>query len=163
MVFFRKLYEKTCLHRNDDPKLLPRGAPRARDNRSRNWTREWWDKHSCNYELVTSQPVIEELEDGDYPNKKDVLLLLRKIPILPVENEIIDIVKTYIGNKIMPKDPTGDALHLALASYRKCDFLLTWNCNHLANANKFAHIRSINAVLGLFTPGLVTPLELLGE
>ena len=63
----------------------------------------------------------------------------------------------------MPNDPVGDALHLALASYYKCDFLLTWNCRHLANANKFDHIRRINTLLGLFVPSLVTPLELLGE
>ncbi len=43
------------------------------------------------------------------------------------------------------------------------DFLLTWNCEHLANANKFQHIRRINSMLGLFVPSLVTPLELLGE
>jgi hypothetical protein len=62
----------------------------------------------------------------------------------------------------MPRDPTGDALHLALASYHKCDFLLTWNCSHLANANKFMHIRRINTMIGLYVPILVTPLEMLG-
>ena len=63
----------------------------------------------------------------------------------------------------MLADPRGDALHLALASFYKCDFLLTWNCTHLANANKFGHIRRINVMLGLNVPLLVTPLELLGE
>ena len=58
---------------------------------------------------------------------------------------------------------SGDALHLALASYHECDFLLTWNCQHLANANKFQHIRLINGMLGIFTQNLVTPLELLAE
>ena len=45
----------------------------------------------------------------------------------------------------------------------KCDMLVTWNCRHLANANKLAHIRRVNALLGLETPQLVTPLELLGK
>ena len=63
----------------------------------------------------------------------------------------------------MPADPAGDALHLAIASYHKYDFLVTWNCRHLANANKFGHLRRINTLLGLFVPALVTPLELLGE
>jgi hypothetical protein len=62
----------------------------------------------------------------------------------------------------MPNDPVGDALHLALAFFHKCDFLLTWNCRHLANANKFGHIRRVNVMLGLYIPLLVTPLELLG-
>jgi hypothetical protein len=63
----------------------------------------------------------------------------------------------------MPKYPLGDALHLAIASYYKCDFLLTWNCRHLANANKFGHIRQVNVMLGLYVPLLVTSLELMGE
>jgi hypothetical protein len=62
----------------------------------------------------------------------------------------------------MPANPTGDALHLALAYSHKCDFLVTWNCEHLANANKFGHIRRVNTMLGLFVPSLVTPMELFG-
>jgi len=66
----------------------------------------------------------------------------------------------YLANHLMPRERLGDALHLALASYHKCDFLLTWNCTHIANANKFEHIRIINTRLGLFVPALVTPMEL---
>ena len=62
----------------------------------------------------------------------------------------------------MPRDPLGDALHLALACYHKCDYLVTWNCAHLANANKAGHIRRVNAMLDLHTPAMLTPLELLG-
>ncbi len=65
--------------------------------------------------------------------------------------------------KLMPKDPLGDVLHLALASYQKSDYLLTWNCKNLANANKFMHIKRINTLLGLHVPILTTPLELMGE
>ena len=72
------------------------------------------------------------------------------------------IVQAYIQLKVMPADPAGDALHLALASYHKCDFLVIWNSQHLANANKFGHIRRVNTMLGLFVPAIVTPLELLG-
>jgi len=85
------------------------------------------------------------------------------LPLIPVTQEIVEIVQTYIQHHVMPQDPVGDALHLALASYHKCDFLLTWNCRHLANANKFGHIRRVNALMGLYVPALVTPLELLGD
>lgn len=127
----------------------------------RNWTRTWWDDRRHAYLLVTNEAVIDELQAGTFPNKDYALALLANIPLVPVEPEIIEIVETYIQRMVMPRDPTGHALHLALASYHKCDFLLTWNVQHLANANKFAHIRRVNALLGLFTPALVTPLELL--
>lgn len=126
------------------------------------WTRQWWDHKRHGYILVTSEAVLEELERGDYPNKKKIIALMEEIQLLHIEPAIIEIVQTYIDHKVMPHDPTGDALHLAIASYHKCDFLLTWNCNHLANANKFNHIRRINTMLGLYVPILITPLEILG-
>ena len=61
----------------------------------------------------------------------------------------------------MPLEAQGDAEHLALGSFHNCDMLVTWNCKHLADANKFGHIHRVNALLGLRTPALVTPLQLL--
>ena len=63
----------------------------------------------------------------------------------------------------MPLVLKGDALHLAYASFFKINFLLTWNCNHLANANKRKHIEAINDNLNLATPAIITPLELFSE
>jgi hypothetical protein len=127
----------------------------------RQWTRNWWDNYRRSYDLVTSIPVIEELEEGNHPKKSNVLDLVAELPILPITEGIADIVDTYIENYVMPQDPRGDAVHLALASYHRCHFLLTWNCEHLANANKFEHIRHINTLIGLHVPILTTPLELI--
>ncbi len=129
----------------------------------REWTRQWWTTKRQNYDLVTSVAVLNELENGDYPKKENCLSLLSALSVVTIETEIIDIVEVYIKHRLMPRDPVGDALHLALASYHKCDFLLTWNCKNLANANKFGHIRRINGLLGLYTPNIVTPLELLED
>ena len=129
----------------------------------RAWTREWWDDHRKDYELFTSDAVIDELERGDFPNKDEALSLVKDLPTLEINQPVIDAVSAYISHHLMPADPTGDALHLAIASSHKIDFILTWNCRHLANANKFAHIRRVNGILGLFVPSLITPLELLGE
>ena len=76
---------------------------------------------------------------------------------------VLEIVQAYISHRVMPADPAGDALHLALASFHRCDFLATWNCTHLANANKSGHIRRVNGILEVHVPSLVTPLELMGE
>ena len=114
-----------------------------------------------NYALVTSIPVLDELEAGDHPTKSECLRLVAALPLLSVPDVIAEIVEAYIQHQVMPRDPTGDALHLALASYHHCQFLLTWNCAHLANANKQEHIRHVNALLGLHVPLLTTPLELM--
>lgn len=154
----RRLYIETTIQSfyhevRTEPDMLARRA----------WTREWWDEHRTNFELAISEAVIDELENGNFPQKNDALALIEQVPLLDINEAIADIVAAYIKHQVMPADPAGDALHLALASYYRCDFLLTWNCRRLANANKFAHIRRINGILGLFVPSLVTPLELLGE
>lgn len=128
----------------------------------REWTRQWWVAAANRYELVTSPVVLDELAAGPPDRSADWLALLAGLPALTVEPAVAEIMQAYIRHKVMPSDPAGDALHLALASYHKCDFLVTWNCEHLANANKFGHIRRVNTMLGLFVPALVTPLELLG-
>ena len=128
----------------------------------REWTRQWWSTAAARYELVTSPAVLDELGSGPSDRSGAWLALVADLPVLTVSPAIVEIVQAYIRHKLMPANPTGDALHLALASYHKCDFLVTWNCEHLANANKFGHIRRINTMLGLFVPALVTPMELLG-
>jgi len=82
--------------------------------------------------------------------------------LLEISNEVREIVRIYIRRLVMPSDPTGDALHLALASFYHVDVLLTWNCQHLANPNKMQHIRLVNYELGLPMPVLTTPLNYLG-
>jgi predicted nucleic acid-binding protein len=129
----------------------------------RNWTQQWWKHCARRFRLVTSEGVIAELQEGEYAHQADALHLVSSLPRLEVVDDIADIIDVYIANHLMPKERLGDALHLALASYHKCDFLLTWNCIHIANANKFEHIRIINTRLGLFVPALVTPIELYAE
>ncbi|OAD23977.1 hypothetical protein THIOM_000176 [Candidatus Thiomargarita nelsonii] len=126
------------------------------------WTQQWWNIERGGYELVTSSGVIQELSQGNHPNKTKKMALINNLPLLPLNQEIAEIIEVYINQFVMPADPTGDALHLAVASYYKIDMLLTWNCQHIANANKFDHILRVNTKLGLFTPLLTTPLNLLG-
>ena len=128
------------------------------------WTRKWWDEHRQDYKLFTSYAVLQELESPAYPSAKreKSLHLLRDLPVLGENARIGEIIRAYQRHKVMPQSPTGDALHLALASVHGCDFLLTWNCVHLANPNKIDHIRHINERLGLPVPMLLTPVDLLG-
>ena len=68
-----------------------------------------------------------------------------------------DVVEFYVQHRLVPADAYGDAAHLAMASLHGLDFLLTWNCRHLANANKVDRIRAVNLLLGISTPIILTP------
>jgi predicted nucleic acid-binding protein len=126
----------------------------------RETTRTWWTHAAHRYELVTSSVVLDELARGKsdrVPLRVGLLHLIRRIPFVP---ELAGIVQTYHAHKLMPVSPPEDALHLALASWHDCDFIVTWDSRHLANPNKAAHIRRINSRLGLPVPRLVTPADL---
>jgi hypothetical protein len=126
-------------------------------------TRKWWKSERNKYKLFVSDATISEIQTGIYPNREQVVSLIRGIDSLPVNRDIEEIVAAYIKEFVMPKKKHGDAYHLAIASYYKVDFLMTWNCDHLANANKKLHIAVVNMRLGLFVPEIVTPMQLFQE
>jgi predicted nucleic acid-binding protein len=127
----------------------------------RNWTRLWWNESRKKLECYTSEAVFYELESGEHPQKEEKLTLIKDIMLLEITDEIREIVEVYLENYLMPREELGDALHLAVASCHKMDYLLTWNCSHLANANKRMHVRRINEKLRIHTPEILTPLELM--
>lgn len=129
----------------------------------RDWTRRWFDSAIASDRIVSSVAVLDELRRGDFPGRGDAVSMLDNVEMLELEDPVYEIVEAYLSHKLMPADPFGDALHLAIASYHRCDFLVIWNCQHLANANKFGQIRRINGILGPLVPELVTPIELQGE
>lgn len=126
-------------------------------------TQQWWTEERQQFDLYLSEETMVELNNGDYPNKSKVLESISGIKILAANQRVAEIVKTYVEHYLMPKNVEGDAIHLAYASFYRLDFLLTWNCNHLANANKKQHIQVINSRLGLHVPEIVTPLQLFKE
>ncbi len=126
-------------------------------------TKKWWKEEKKFYKVSLSEETLKELGESNYPRKEQVLQNALKLTVLPPNKDVLDIAQIYIDNYLMPKELGGDALHLSYASYYKIDFLLTWNCTHLANGNKKQHIRIINTRLGLYIPEIITPLELLNK
>jgi hypothetical protein len=123
-------------------------------------TRRWWATASANYNLMTSMAVRKELASGPALRQQSWLALIKPLPLLLVNPEVIDIAAIYRRHKLMPP---GDAMHLAVASFYACAYLLTWNFRHLANANKFEHIQSVSRRYGLHVPRIVAPPALLEE
>jgi predicted nucleic acid-binding protein len=154
----RKVYIETAVpsfyvERREEPALMVR----------RETTRKWWAEEAPRYDLFISPFVVDELDQGEYPGKREALALVADLPALEAVPEIEDIAAGYVQHRLMPRGERGDAAHLAVASYYAVDFLLTWNCRHLANANKVRHLTEINNRLGLFVPIVTTPESLFLE
>lgn len=77
-------------------------------------------------------------------------------------SKIEEIANGYVNQKVIPRSHFPDALHIALASFYKIDFLITWNCEHLAEAHRRRRVRLFNTSAGLFVPEIMTPMELVG-
>lgn len=123
-------------------------------------TREWWDEERQDYELYISPAVIEELSAGSYPSRDACLDLVRGLPVFEISREVLEVAQVYRADGFMPRHPVADAIHLAVASWYRVDYLLTWNCRHIANANKARHLEAINLRLHIGLPRLVTPHQL---
>jgi len=126
-----------------------------------NWTRQWWSEFSAHCTLVSSSAVIAELRRGTGQTTGQRIALLKDVELLEVTRRVEDVAQIYVERLVMPSDPGGDALHLALAVVHRVDVLLTWNCRHLANPSKMEHLRVVNYELGLPMPLLTTPLNFL--
>lgn len=128
-------------------------------------TVSWWDTQREKYDLFVSEFVLAELIEGEYPNKELVIDLVKDAApvVLSLTNDLTETVEAFIEHTLMPKRDVADAYHLAFAAHYKVDYLLTWNCNHLANANKQKHIARILTQLRLFIPAIVTPEMLFQE
>jgi len=125
------------------PSFYHTGRTDAESVVRRNWTRQWWDEYAAEFALFSSTAVITELQRGTREGERAKrLALLDNVHILEITSEVRRVARVYVERLLMPRDAAGDALHLALTSHYGIDVLLTWNCRHLANPNKFGHIES---------------------
>ncbi len=125
-------------------------------------TQEWWQSRRPDFELYTSELVVEEAEQGHPHAAQKRLDALREIPRLAVTDEVAELAEALLARGALPTVASDDAMHVALAAWHGVDYLLTWNCRHIDNAEKKPVIRSVCAVEGYPCPEICTPLELMG-
>lgn len=125
-------------------------------------TGEWWPKSIKRFEVYISEVVIEEAGAGDPAFAKQRLKELKGFQYLELTNEVERITQVYMKKLNIPKRFFRDAAYLAVASVHNIDYLVTWNCAHLVNAELIKKLLKINEKLGIPTPIICTPEELMG-
>ena len=125
------------------------------------YTQKWWQYELIKYDVFISSITILEITNTQNEKLRvDLLSLVADFPLLEISKEIEQIANGYLSQKIIPKSSSPDALHIAIASYYKVDFLVTWNCTHLAEGHRRKQIKLFNTSAGLYNPEIVTPMEL---
>jgi len=126
-------------------------------------TIDWWDQHREEYELFSSQVVLDETRRGDPDAAAKREEFLMGIPLLDISERVIEVAEDLVLSGIIPKRVSDDAYHIACAGVHRVDYLLTWNCAHIANPHNRRRIRQQLAGHGLEMPVICTPEELIGD
>ena len=124
-------------------------------------TAEWWDQRRSKYELFISQVVVRECEAGDPVAAAERMDLICKLALIEETDEAVALARTLIDRVPLPEKAAVDALHIAVAVVNGMDFLLTWNCTHIANATLRGRIESVCLGEGYAVPVICTPEELM--
>ena len=114
------------------------------------------------FDLYVSELVLEEAGRGDEDAAQKRLRNLENIPLLAVTDSAVELSKKLLEQGALPPKATDDALHIALTSVHNIDYLLTWNCRHIDNAETKPIVRSVIITNGYFCPEICTPQELMG-
>jgi predicted nucleic acid-binding protein len=131
---------------------LDNGEPFRRD-----LTIRWWEHELSEYQAYSSKLVQRELERTPEPHRSGYLNLIKPLEQLELSEEVAILAEGYVERGIFHRKYIGDAVHVAIASFHKIDYLVTWNFGHLANVRKQARLRLFNTAAGFFSPLIITP------
>lgn len=123
-------------------------------------TRKWWLESRHQFEICTSAVVLNESSRGDSEAAAERLAALKDIPLLPVLEMVVPLTELLLTRNALPQKARMDAIHLAVAATNRIQYLLTWNCRHLANATLRGKINEVCRELGCEPPIICTPFEL---
>ncbi len=123
-------------------------------------TRDWWQMARMRFELYISQAVLAEIRAGDPDAVSLRLQLLEGLPVLEINEDVQWLTRRYDGQLGLSGKARADIPHFAFAVSYEMDYLVTWNCAHIANGEIIRRLMSVNSELNRPTPLIVTPEEI---
>jgi len=126
-------------------------------------TREWWADRLGSFEVYVSDVVLLEAEQGDPAAARERVQLIAPFPVLALTADAERLASVYLREMPLPATALRDALHMAIASLNGMEYLVTWNCRHIAHGRIKRRLQEINGCEGMESPVICTPEELGGE
>jgi predicted nucleic acid-binding protein len=126
-------------------------------------TVEWWTQHRHRFEIYISDLVLQEVARGDRIAASKRLEELAGIAILEANEDARELAREFVNRGLIPQKAVEDAFHVAIAIAQGMDFLLTWNCRHIANAEIIDRLQAVCEEFGFEMPTLCTPEQLMGN
>jgi hypothetical protein len=125
-------------------------------------TRDWWRERRARFACVISQEVVSEASRGNAEQVRRRLAVLSSLPRVALSEASREIARLILSTGCLPAKAARDAVHLAVATMIRVDYLLTWNCRHLANAEILKRLERDIQRVGHTLPRVCTPPELMG-
>ena len=137
----------------------------------RDVTVEFFESFLDKYDAAVSEVVLFEIgkaSDADLRKRMLDAVVHYRLPVIRLEaeeeKEVFALARRYMQAGAIPAGKREDALHLAIATVREYDVLLSWNFRHLANIRKQAQVNAVNAQAGYLHPlSLLNPMEVMYE
>ena len=126
-------------------------------------TRDWWSRRRQEFTCIASGEVLRESARGDREQVRRRLEVLSSLPMVETPAEAERLAGAFMATGALPSRAQSDAAHLAIATAVNADFLLTWNCRHLANAQILRQLEREAEKHGWKLPKVCTPPELMGD
>lgn len=126
-------------------------------------TRQWWDESRHLFDLFVSDVVLLEAAAGDTSAAQRRMEVLESIPVLSPIPQVDQIASKLVERLSLPDRATADAAHIAICVAHGIDFLVTWNCTHIANAAYQPIIQDVCDTFGFGMPVVCTPEQLMGN
>jgi predicted nucleic acid-binding protein len=123
-------------------------------------TADWFEAQAKRLRLYISQMVLDEISAGDPQAAQERLDFVKDLPVLEMTNESRELASILLNEGALPYKAVEDALHVAIAATNGMDFLVTWNCKHIANAFMRPVISKVCRTAGFEPPIICTPEEL---
>ena len=115
-------------------------------------TREWWNTRRSDFQLYSSQAVVKETSQGDVLIASQRLEILGNLSLLDLNQAVLDLAEQFLERSNLPAKADIDAVHIAVATVHGMDYLLTWNCKHIANAQIQGKLAEISIDFGYELP-----------
>jgi predicted nucleic acid-binding protein len=126
-------------------------------------TSMWWSRFRDEFDCYVSELVIQEASAGDTEAAAHRLETIRGIPSLGLSEDVLHLAEDLVAQGAIPRGAAEDALHVAVAAMNGMDYLVTWNCRHIANARMRIEIAEVCLAAGCEAPVICTPEELTEE
>jgi predicted nucleic acid-binding protein len=123
-------------------------------------TRDWWQRDRQQFQCYTSQAVLSEASRRDPQAAAERLQILSALPLLTVAPAVDPLADLLLARAALPSKARFDAVHVAIAATNGINYLLTWNCRHLANATLRGKIELACRDSGFEPPVICTPTQL---